>query len=54
MTFKKVSANEWRKMGLPGSTWTISFGARFSKKKELKKSTSDLRSKSLKKNNKRD
>ena len=26
MTFKKVSAKEWRKMGLPSSTWTISFG----------------------------
>ena len=26
MTFKKVSAKEWKKMGLPSSTWTISFG----------------------------
>ena len=26
MTFKKVSAKEWRKMGLSSSTWTISFG----------------------------
>ena len=26
MTFKKVSAKEWRKMGLPSSNWTISFG----------------------------
>ena len=26
MTLKKVSAKEWRKMGLPSSTWTISFG----------------------------
>ena len=51
MTFKKVSAKEWEKMGLPSSTWTISFGFRFPKKRELKKSTSDLLSKSLKKNN---
>ena len=27
MTLKKVSAKEWRKMGLPSSTWTISFGS---------------------------
>ena len=27
MSFKKVSAKEWREMGLPSSTWTISFGA---------------------------
>ena len=53
MTFKKVSAKEWEKMGLPSSTWTISFGVGVPKKKELKKSTSDLHSKSLKKNNKR-
>ena len=26
MSFKKVSAKEWKKMGLPSSTWTISFG----------------------------
>ena len=26
MTLKKVSAKEWKKMGLPSSTWTISFG----------------------------
>ena len=26
MTFKKVSAKEWKKMGLPSSNWTISFG----------------------------
>ena len=26
MTFKKVSVKEWRKMGLPSSAWTISFG----------------------------
>ena len=26
MTLKKVSAKEWRKMGLSSSTWTISFG----------------------------
>ena len=26
MTFKKVSAKEWREMGLPSLTWTISFG----------------------------
>ena len=26
MTLKKVSAKEWEKMGLPSSTWTISFG----------------------------
>ena len=26
MSFKKVSAKEWREMGLPSSTWTISFG----------------------------
>ena len=51
MTLKKVSAKEWEKMGLPSSTWTISFGVRFPKKRELKKSTSDLLSKSLKKNN---
>ena len=25
MTFKKVPAKEWKKMGLPSSTWTISF-----------------------------
>ena len=50
MTFKKVSAKEWEKMGLPSSTWTISFGVGVPKKKELKKSTSDLHSKSLKKN----
>ena len=54
MTLKKVSAKEWEKMGLPSSTWTISFGVGVPKKKELKKSTSDLHSKSLKKNNKRD
>ena len=51
MTFKKVSAKEWEKMGLPSSTWTISFGVGVPKKKELQKSTSDLHSKSLKKNN---
>ena len=27
MSFRKVSAKEWREMGLPSSTWTISFGA---------------------------
>ena len=54
MTLKKVSAKEWEKMGLPSSTWTISFGVRFPKKRELIKSTSNLHSKSLKKNNKRD
>ena len=26
MAFRKVSAKEWKKMGLPSSTWTISFG----------------------------
>ena len=51
MTFKKVSAKEWEKMGLPSSTWTISFGVGVPKKRKLKKSTSDLHSKSLKKNN---
>ena len=50
MTFKKVSAKEWEKMGLPSSTWTISFGVGVLKKRELKKSTSDLHSKSLKRN----
>ena len=49
MTFKKVSAKEWEKMGLPSSTWTISFGVGVPKKREIKKSTSDLHSKSLKK-----
>ena len=51
MAFKKVSAKEWGKMGLPSSTWTISFGVGVPKKRKLKKSTSDLHSKSLKKNN---
>ena len=26
MAFREVSAKEWKKMGLPSSTWTISFG----------------------------
>ena len=26
MSFRKISEKEWRKMGLPSSTWTISFG----------------------------
>jgi hypothetical protein len=26
MAFRKVSAKEWREMGLPRSTWSISFG----------------------------
>ncbi len=32
MTLKKVSAKEWRKMGLPSSTWTISFGPPWAQK----------------------
>ena len=32
MTFKKVSVKEWRKMGLPSSAWTISFGPPWSQK----------------------
>ena len=36
MSFKKVSAKEWKKMGLPSSTWTISFGVGIPKKKEKK------------------
>ena len=39
MTLKKVSAKEWEKMGLPSSTWTISFGVGVPKKKEIKKTT---------------
>ena len=39
MTFKKVSAKEWKKMGLPSSTWTISFGVGIPKKKKIKKPT---------------
>ena len=32
MTLKKVSAKEWKKMGLPSSTWTISFGPPWARK----------------------
>ena len=32
MTLKKVLAKEWRKMGLPSSTWTISFGPPWAQK----------------------
>ena len=39
MTFRKVSAKEWRKMGLPSSIWTISFGVGVPKKKKIKKTT---------------
>ena len=35
MTLKKVSAKEWRKMGLPSSTWTISFGPLWAQKKSF-------------------
>ena len=35
MTFKKVSAKEWRKMGLPSSTWTISFGPPWAQKQSF-------------------
>ena len=35
MTFKKVSAKEWRKMGLPSSTWTISFGPPWEQKQSF-------------------
>ena len=44
MAFKKVSAKEWGKMGLPSSTWTISFGVGVPKKRKLKKSVSFLMS----------
>jgi len=49
MTFKKVSAKEWEKMGLPSSTWTISFGVGIPKKKKIKKTTYVLNSKIPKK-----
>ena len=35
MTLKKVSAKEWRKMGLPSSTWTISFGPPWARKQSF-------------------
>ena len=35
MTFKKVSAKEWEEMGLPSSTWTISFGPPWTQKPSL-------------------
>ena len=47
MAFRKVSAKEWVKMGLPSSVWTISFGV--SKKKEIKKPTFVLKSNTPKK-----
>ncbi len=35
MTFKKVSVKEWRKMGLPSSAWTISFGPPWAQKQSF-------------------
>jgi hypothetical protein len=32
MSFKKISAKEWREKGLPSSTWTISFGPPWARK----------------------
>ena len=49
MAFRKVSAKEWRRMGLPSSIWTISFGVGVPKKKEIKKRTFVLNSKTPKK-----
>jgi len=49
MTFKKVSAKEWEKMGLPSSIWTISFGVGIQEKKKIKKAAFVLNSKNPKK-----
>ena len=35
MAFRKVSAREWKEMGLPSSTWTISFGPPWAQKPSL-------------------
>ena len=39
MTFRKISAKEWEKMGLPSSIWMISLGVGVSKKNKIKKTT---------------
>ena len=49
MSLRKVSAKEWEAMGLPSSTTTISFGVGVPKKKESKKPTFVLNSKTSKK-----
>ena len=43
MAFRKVSAKEWKKMGLPSSTWTISFGVGVPKKVEEHNETFSIR-----------
>ena len=45
MTLKKVSAEEWRKMGLPSSTTTISFISYGGSKKKEKVISQELNKK---------
>ena len=45
MAFRKVSAEEWRKMGLPTSTTTISFGLSKLRKPSTKKEIKDSKKK---------
>ena len=45
MAFRKVSAKEWKKMGLPTSISTISFGLSKLRKRSTKKEIKDSKKK---------